>query len=215
MTNVVPIRRVTGSSDLPLTVEGQQNAKEMAESYSEPFDHVFCSPEQRSIDTAKKFGKVIVIKGLDAWYRGAYEAQPAKLMESAMRNLILNPTVKPPGRSPISGMPGESYLAFWKPLGHVMRTLVAQVKPEERFLIVTSGGNLQAISELAPDNFPQTLSEKELKKIASRPYWSEVGTLFKLSGDGLKPVTDNKQHGIYAMEHQETAFNSGKRDLRG
>lgn len=210
MQNNGQVRRVTGSADIPITADGKKQAVQMSAKLSEPFDHVFCSPEDRSIQTAEEFGDKdpIILKGLDAWYRGSYEGQPAKKVTYAMRNLILHPDVRPPGVSPISGKPGETFSEFWGPLGHVMRTMKEHLKPDERILLVTSGGNLQAINELAGDGFPAKLTPKELKKIAACPYWSDTGQLFKLSDDGLSKVSDNKEsNSIYVCEHSKTAFN--------
>jgi broad specificity phosphatase PhoE len=209
-TNGHAVRRVTGSADIPITPEGHEQAEEMSARYSERFDHVFCGPEQRSVDTAEKFGDPIILKGLDAWGRGSYEGYPAKSVAPAMKALILNPSKVPPGKSQISGKPGESFSAFWKPLGHVMREVKRSLKPNERILLVTSGGNLQAIDELAKDGFPAKLDAKNLKAIAESPYWSAVGAMFKLTDDGLKKVTDNKDSAIYAMEHAATNFNPAK-----
>lgn len=209
------VRRVTGSANIPITPEGHEQAEEMAEKYSEKFDHVFCGPEQRSIETAEKFGHPIVLKGLAAWSRGSYEGYPAKSVAPAMKALILNPTKIPPGKSPMSGQPGESYSAFWKPLGHVMRTLKDVLKPEERILLVTSGGNLQAIDQLAESNFPAKLSPEDLKKIAACPYWSDTGRLFRLTDDGLEKVSDNKESGsVYLCEHAFTKFNGPPADSK-
>lgn len=206
-TNGHAVRRVTGSSDLPLTPEGQKQAEKMSDGYSEQFDHVFCSPEQRSMETAEKFGDPVQLKGLDAWYRGAFEGLPAKTVKHQMRALILNPNTKPPGVSPISKKAGESFNEFWHPLSHVMRELKRSLKPNERILAVTSGGNLQVVDQLASDNFPTKLSKKDLEKIAACPYWSDTGQLFKLTDKGLEKVDDNKEPALYLCEHSKTDFN--------
>jgi broad specificity phosphatase PhoE len=210
-SNVVPVRRVTGSADIPLSPEGRTQVAEMAQRYSHPFDHVFCGPEARDIETAREFSpRPIILKGLDAWARGAYEAQPAKLVQAAMRNLILHPDIKPPGKSPISGLPGESYNTFLKPLMHVMRTIKEHIKPKERLLLVTSGGDLQGVDQLASAGFPAKIDQKHFEEIAKKPYWSATGQLFKLTDHGLEKVDDNKEPGCYLSEHGASAWNSPK-----
>lgn len=213
-SNNAAVRRVTGSSDIPITAEGARQTNDMAEQYSEPFDHVFCGPEQRSIETAEHFGDPIILKGLDAWFRGAHEGKLAKSVKYAMRMLILKPDSKPPGKSPISGKEGETYNAFLKPLLAVMRTLKEHLKTGERFLVVTSGGNLQAIDQMANDDFAAKPDDKHYREIAQKPYWSAVGTLFYLTDSGLKKVTDDKKPGIYATEHAATAFNPPPADSK-
>jgi hypothetical protein len=182
---------------------------------SAPFDHVFCGPEQCSIETATMFGDPIVLKGLDAWYRGAHEGKPAQLVQEAMRALILHPDIKPPGFSPISGLPGETYNEFLEPLMLVMRELKRAIKPDERFLAVTSGGDFQAINQMAAVGFWGKPDKKQLEEIASSPYLSQTGGLFRLTDKGLEearvipsdsiggvvPLTicDNKEPGIYLL----------------
>jgi hypothetical protein len=207
-TNGHGVRRVTGSADIPITAAGEKQAEEMAAEIIHAFDKVFCGPEQRSVETAKYFSDdPIELKGLDAWARGSYEGQPADKVKAQMRSLILNPNMKPPGKSPISGQAGESFNAFLKPLMHVMRTVTEHAKSDERILLVTSGGNLQSVDELTPAGFPMQPDKDELEKIAAKPYWSATGTLFKLTSGGLKKVENNDAAGIYLCEHFKTAFN--------
>ena len=201
------IRRVTGSSDIPLSPAGQKQAVQMADKYSKPFDYVFTSPEERAVETAKKFGRPTVLQGLDAWYRGEHEGKPANSVKGAMRYLIINPNKKPPGVSPISGKEGESYNEFLRPLMAVMRVLGKEVPSDKRALVVTSGGNLQAINQMAASNFPKVASMKDLHEIAKSPYWTATGQLFKLTSKGLQKTDDNKDPGIYLSEHSYTAFN--------
>jgi hypothetical protein len=89
-----------------------------------------------------------------------------------------------------------------------MRTIKESIKPIERLLLVTSGGNLQTIDELASENFPPKLSNKDLEKIANCPHWSVASTLFRLTNKGLEKVSDNKQPGIYCWEHSSVVFDS-------
>ena len=201
-------RRVTGSADIPLTPKGNKQAGGMADKLSHEFDYVFCSPEQRSIDTAEKFGKPIILNGLDAWYRGSFEGHSAEKTKPAMKSLILHPTMKPPGKSPISGKPGEPYAEFLKDLTHVARTAKEQWRPGTRELFVTSGGNLEAINVLASSGFPKDPTPGEYKKLSANPYLSMVGQLFMETPDGLKKVSDNKEPARYWLEHGETQFNN-------
>lgn len=207
-TSNKPIRRVTGSSNIPLTPEGRAQAKGMQNDLSDTFDHVFTSPEKRSIDTAKHFGRPVILRGLDAWFRGGYEGQPADATKPAMARLIAHPDTVPPGKSPISGKPGETYNQF---LTHLMTAVRAVMKhfggTDKRVLLVTSGGNLQAIDQMIKSGFPDTATPADLKVIAATPYWTQTGVLFLLTDKGLKKVSDNKDSGVYCCEHSSTAFN--------
>lgn len=181
-----------------------------AVNYSERFDHVFCGPDQRDMETAAQFGDPIVLKGLDAWRRGAHEGQPAKLVEDATRSLIQLPDSKPPGKSPISGLPGESYNEFLRPLTHVMCTMKEHLKPQERILVVISGDQLQAIDQLAASGFPTKPNQNDLDRIEARPYWKAIGTLFLLTEKGLENALDNKEPGIYCHEDSSAAFDQNE-----
>jgi broad specificity phosphatase PhoE len=201
------VRRVTGSADIPITPEGHEQAEEMAGKYSHKFDRVFCSPEQRSIETAEKFGTPIVLSGLDAWARGSFESLPAKSVSNQMKYFITHANKRPPGTSPISGKQGESYLEFLRPLMLVMRTLKEHSKPQQRVLAVTSGGDLQSVDQMASRGFPSDPTARDLKDISSCAYWTATGTLFRLTDNGLEKSNDNEEPGIYMIEHTFTAFN--------
>ncbi|HLG97135.1 MAG TPA: histidine phosphatase family protein [Bryobacteraceae bacterium] len=206
-TNGRAIRRVTGSANIPLNEQGRAQVKQMAAKYSHPFSNVFSGPEDRSLETAEHFGDPITLKGLDAWFRGALEGRPAHTVYAAMRALILKPDSRPPGVSPISGKPGETYKEFLKPLMIVMRAAQEHLRQGERILLVTSGGNLQAIDHFAAEGFPLDPDRKDFIKLAQKPYWSATGQLFFLEKTGLAKVSDNDKPGIYVMEHSSTDFN--------
>jgi broad specificity phosphatase PhoE len=213
--NVIPmqsqVRRVTGSANIDLSPQGRKQLGQM--DYSEKFDHVFSGPEQRCIETAERFGDPIILKGLDAWKRGAYEGRPADQVKAQARFLMTHPDNKPPGVSPVSGQAGETYNELLKPLGHVMRAIKEHSKPNERTLSVTSGGVLQVIDHLAPLGFPATLDKKEYAILAQKPYWSATGQLFLLTEKGLNKVADNQAFGNYFIEHAATAFNPPQKTL--
>lgn len=206
-TNVHSVRRVTGSSNIPISPDGKKQAVQMTKRFVKTYDHVFCGPEDRSIETAKYFGDPIVLKGLEAWYRGSHEGKPADEVKGAMRGLILHPNVKPPGVSPISGKPGKSYGDFLKRLMRVMRTIEEHFKRGEHILIVTSGGDLQAIDHFKPLGFPEVPKASDLAELAKKPYWSATGTLFELGDKGIDEIQNNSQSGINLMEHFATDFN--------
>jgi broad specificity phosphatase PhoE len=206
-SNASHIRRITGSADIPISSEGREQAERMEARYSNKFNHVFCGPENRSIETAEQFGDPIVLKGLGAWPRGALEGKPAKQVNAVMRSLMTRPDVKPPGVSAFSGLPGKTYNQFLKPLIHVARALSEHLKPDERILVTTSGGDLQAIDHLAPHDFPSALDADLYKELAEKPYWSATGQLFLLTHKGLEKVKDNTAFGLYFIEHAGTEFN--------
>jgi Histidine phosphatase superfamily (branch 1) len=178
-------------------LNGQQQAAQMANKYSLPFDYVFTSSEDRSIETAKKFGRPTVLKGLDAWYRGADDGRPPNSVKAATLDLILNPDKKPPGLSPIDGKPGESFNEFLRPLMAVMRVLGKEVPSNKRALIVASARNLQVIDRMVVSQFARNPSRQDYERIAQTPNWTTTGELFKLGNDGIEKVDDNKEAGHY------------------
>jgi broad specificity phosphatase PhoE len=182
--------------------------------YSQKFDNVWCGPRDRDIETAECFGNPYITTGLDAWARGAYEGLPADAVKAQMNRLKMNPDEKPTGKSPISGKPGTSYNEFLERLLGIVLLLREYLKPNERVLAVTSGGDLQAIDHFAKAGFPKDLywvnwpwnQHKSLEttalnmyltELAAKPYWSAAGELFRLTDEGLEIAADNKEAGIY------------------
>ena len=202
------VRRITGSADIPLNKEGEKQTEQLAAKITKHFDLVFSGPEQRMIETAQEFGHPIILKAFDAWKRGAYEGHPAAYLKKPMRDLMLNPDQKPPGKSRISGEPGESHNEFLKPLLKVLPLIGRYAKEGERILVVTSGGGLQAIDEYLKAGAPKDLKEFGRKEMAQQAYWSATGVLFRAENGGLKKVTNNEAPAVYFLEHSATAFNS-------
>lgn len=206
------VRRITGSADVPLTQAGKKQASTLSDRMTEPFDAIFHSPSQRSKETVAEFAPLsiadpLVLKSLDGWARGIYEGRPAKSVQSAMSRLIMKPDKVPPGKSPISGLPGQSWNGMAIPMFRDIMRIKNELPASERALIVTSGGNLQALDAWGKSGYPKSFTFSH-KDIARQPYWSVTGKMFKLSPKGLMSALDNKDPGIYLIEHGETAFNS-------
>lgn len=202
------VRRITGSADIPLTATGRDQAEFTAATKAkQPFDVVLSAPTQRSQDTAKRFGVPQPTPVLEGWPRGALEGLPAKRASKAMKDLVLNPDTIPPGVSPISGKPGISWNEMAKPMFQAIQRVSNTLPPEKRALVVTSGGNLQAINAWGKAGYPPDF-EFPHQDMAGEPHWSVTGRLFTLGPEGLEEVKNNAAPGrLYLMEHAETAFN--------
>lgn len=212
------VRRVTGSADIPLTDVGKKQSIKLSEKITEPFDVIFHAPNGRSTETANIFGAKsssapIPVKPFDGWARGKYEGRPADAVKPAMSHLIIKPDEVPQGKSPISGKIGQSWNEMAKPMFAVILEIVKSLPHGDRALVITSGGNLQAIDAWGKAGYPDDF-EFPHDRIAMQPYWSVTGKLFILGEGGLEEVEGDEKPGVYFMEHGETAFNS-KGDTSG
>ena len=207
------VRRVTGSADIPLTPAGEEQAARMAEEkITKPLNAIYESGSQRSHGTAVKFaGKALtpptVLPSLNGWPRGATEGQPAETTKDLMGRLLMNPDEVPPGLSPFSGEPGKSWNGAMKPMFADITRVARGLKGGERVLFITSGGNLQAINAWGAAGYPAS-GDFDHTAIASQPYASATGKLFRLENGGLQEVPGDEEPGIYFSEHGETAWNS-------
>lgn len=200
-------RRITGSADIPLTPAGEAQAEDMTAKAVKPFDVIIAPPSARGRETAGKFGSFTELPSLDGWARGIHEGQPADAVQDEMSRLIMNPDEVPPGVSPLSGQPGQSWNQMAKPLFKDVAGVLRQLKGGQRALIVTSGGNLQAIDAWGKAGYPAD-GNFDHSSIAKQPYWSVTGKMFRLEDDGLKEVKDNSEPGLHFAEHGKTAFNN-------
>lgn len=201
------VRRITGSSDIPLTGAGQQQALQLTRKAVVPFNAVVSAPNTRATQTAGKFGAPSILPSLDGWARGIYEGQPSDRVKAEMADLMMNQDKVPPGVSPISGKPGQSWAQMAKTMFADVRNVATKTPPENRTLMVTSGGNLQALDAWGKAGYPSDF-EFPNDKIAAQPYWSVTGKMFRLGQNGLQEVQNNRQPGLYFIEHGETAYNS-------
>ena len=205
-------RRVTGSADIPLSPGGEKQVEGMAEKKEvAPFTAVIHPDSERATETANAFsGGKLKRNSFHGWSRGIYEGQPADAVKAEMAHLITHPDEIPPGLSPISGKPGQSWNQMAFPMFADIDRLQKAIQPDERFLVVTSGGNLQAIDAWGKAGYPENF-EFDHTAIAAAPYWSVTGKMFELGahGAGLVEVKNNAKPGqIYLIEHGETAFNN-------
>ena len=210
------VRRVTGSADIPLSDAGVQQIKQLAAAQPKPFDYVISGSDQRFVDTASAFSDNVAREpALNGWARGADEGKPAADVNEDHTQLILNPDRRAPGVSPISGKPGQTRNEFEKPLISEVRNTLDNLAPDERALMVTSGGGLQFIDAWGAAGSPGTLAQSDRKEMAKRPYWSQTGQLFLFDPkSGLTKVKDNSKPGLYFIEHGATQFNPPKVSAR-
>lgn len=201
-------RRVTGSADIPLNSDGKAQAKELAkDKATKPFDKVFTSPEKRAVQTAKEFGQPIILSGLDAWARGGMEGKPVEQVKGQIKYLMLNPDKKPPGKSPVSGEPGESLNEFSRQFLATVQALELVRPEDERWLVISHGGNLQTWDAWIKAGCKPDLTF-DLKKMAATPYWSVLGVLYRVGHKNLEEVANDDSPGLFTAEHLSTDFNS-------
>ena len=203
------VRRVTGSTPIPLSAEGVKQGQEMAANMAHPFDQVVSGPSERTQQMARLFGKPVVDDAFDASHRGALEGQPADAVKDQVGDLLTNPEKPAPGVSPTSGQPGETQSEFEKTLLQGVQKLQAQIQPDQRMLVVTHGADLQAINAWAKAGQPADLQFNR-EAMAKEPYYSKTGQLFLFDKNGLKPVENNTEPGLYFTEHGSTRFNPAK-----
>jgi broad specificity phosphatase PhoE len=200
------LRLVTGSADPTLTPVGIEQAKELRAACRKPFDHRFNAPNTRSRQTMIYFGKAIELPELSGWPRGEYEGRIAHEVKEEMARLIENPDEVPPGKSPVSGQPGKSWNQSMKPMFERVMEIIKATGPNQRSLIITSGGQLQAFNIFAKAGYPANF-EFDHKALAKEPYWSVTGQLFIVAKSGLSPTKSNESPGCYMIEHTETYWN--------
>ncbi|MDE2098946.1 MAG: strawberry notch family protein [Patescibacteria group bacterium] len=211
-SNGTPVRRVTGSADIPLTPAGEKQVEGLAQKAVEPFNAIYYAPNTRSHETATAFAPHVngpgkELTSLDGWARGEYEGQSAEAVSVQVQRLIMNPDEVPPGVSPASGEPGKSFNQAMKPLFQDVRQVASTMPSGGRTLMVTSGGNMQAVDAWAKAGFPAD-GEFDRSVIANHPYWSVTGKMFRLGENGLTEVPNDSAPGLYFVEHGSTAWNS-------
>lgn len=202
------VRRITGSADPPVLPAGRKQADSMVKQKAKKkFDLVVTGTSTRAIETGGYFGKPVASSPFDGWPRAEYEGQPAAAVSDEMKYLMLNPDAVPPGVSPLSGKPGISWNQMAKPMFKAVQDIAGSIGPKQRVLIVTSGGNLQAIDAWGKAGYPADY-EFSHAAMAADPHWSVTGKMFTLGPGGLGEVQNNNVPGrLYITEHVETAFN--------
>lgn len=216
------VRRITGSADIPLNTDGMEQITELAKTkVLEPYARIYAAPNDRTQETARIINDspaqarvpadVKTIESLDGWKRGAQEGQPAEAVKDNTRALIMHPDRVPEGLSPYSNEPGKSWNQTAVPFFAAVRDILRGVRGGERVLVITSGGNLQALNGWAKAGFPADFVFPH-DDMADEPHWSVTGKLFELSKEGLVEIPDNKEPGVNFMEHGQTAFNPAEEE---
>jgi len=204
------VRRVTGSADIPLSSQGEQQASELASKLSKPFDQVITGTDDRLVDTAKNFSdSPTQVPAFDGWARGEDEGKPVDQVADKVSSLMLNPDSKPEGVSPISGEPGQSFNQFKLPTLQNFDQVEKNLPPQGRALVVLTGGGLQIVDAWKKAGSPSDF-QFDHAEMAKKPYWSATGQLFKSTDKGLQKVSDDAEPGVYLTEHAATSFNPPK-----
>ncbi|MGA2713288.1 MAG: histidine phosphatase family protein [Bryobacteraceae bacterium] len=198
-------RRVTGSADIPLNEEGRQQAQEFAQSHARA-DRTFYAPNKRSEATARTIDpKAKAASHLEPWPLAGHEGRELHEAQSDINELIRNPDTKPPGVSPHSGEPGESF-------NEVRRRLISGAQEQAEMmphgssvLNITSGRALQIIDAWGKTGNPAHNAIDIPTMTAEAKY--PVGQIFHLGPDGLDPV-GRIQPGQNYTVHASTDWNT-------
>jgi broad specificity phosphatase PhoE len=205
-----PVRRVTGSANVPLTDVGRQQAEDLHRRINAPghLVKVFTAPNDRSVETGQ-----IVSPGAQAadwlapWKMGAHEGKPLDTERDAINDRIVNRPDEKPGVSPHSGEQGESFSEARSRLIGGLQRQSAELGPNDRALNVTSGRALQIIDAWAKAGKPGNGSVDTNEIVREREEFSKPGQLFRLGENGLEPVARIKEPGQYFAQHGETVWN--------
>jgi broad specificity phosphatase PhoE len=207
-----------GTSEVPLTDEGRQQAAKLAQQVGQ-VDAIYAGPLQRTRDTAQAIADVQqkpvpvqVVPGLRPPAEGILEGQPKSVTRKITDDMAMNNRDKvAPGQGPLSNYPGESYNQWW--LGNVFPALQPilaqyQANPQQRIAVVTHSRDLKAIEAWVKNGAPPSgdLDHKVLGQDAP-----ETGTVQRLYLDGGRWAIDHdvKAQGILICRHGETEWNDG------
>lgn len=203
------VRRVTGSTDAPLTDAGRKQAHDLKERVGDI--PVFTAPNSRSRET----GRIVNPGAQDAewlrpWGVGKYEGMTLDAARDSINRLITDTPDQSPGVSRYSGQEGDTFDAVSKRLIGGTLAQRAKMRRGERVLNITSGRAIHIIHAAALNGF-QSIDTSELVHNSD---FSKPGDLFWMShnGNGLLRVEGEPWwmgSGQYFAQHGETDWNEG------
>lgn len=208
-----PVRRVTGSSNIPLNAQGRTQAQQLARTTAGQFDRIEHSPMDRAAETAQivaaanPHAQVASAEGLGPWNLGAHEGQPVETETDAINDRIRNaPDEAPPGRGPHSTDQAEPFNDFrGRTVGHLMDQ-IATIKPGDTVLNITHGRDLRLIDSWLKNGAPEDRSI-DVGNMTREGDWSGTGDLFRVREGGLAPADNASEPGIYYAHHGATDWN--------
>ncbi|MFD6169230.1 histidine phosphatase family protein [Streptomyces coeruleorubidus] len=167
----------TSFTDLPLTPNGEEQAKSLAPLLAgRSFALVLTSPLGRAVRTAELAGLTGTVRDADLheWYYGAYEGVTSEEIHRTRRDWDLWTDGGPPGPD---GKPGESPEEVGERADRVL-SRVAGALPEGDVLLVAHGHFLRVL----------TARRLGLPPSMGRLFRLETGTVCRLSTEHGRPV---------------------------
>jgi len=141
------MRKLQGRTDIPLSAEGRAMAREVAESFTLPFDVCYSSPLIRARETAEIFLKnkntpIYADARLAEMSFGVFEGVENSFeIEGCPINVLFT---RPQDYSPVEG--GESFEELFARTGEFIEEVITpRLERGERVLIVSHGAALRSI----------------------------------------------------------------------
>jgi len=209
--------RVRGSSEIPLSPGGREQAIDLAQRNAGRFNKIYSSSLGRTKDTAAALmatnpgAQVHVTDELQPWRLGGDEGKNINDVLPDMKDRIENrpdaPAAK--GRGPLSTKDGESFNEFKDRNIDAVRMALADHEPGDKTALVTHYRNIRAtqawLNAGAKGN-----NEIDTKTMLEKGN-SEPGDMFYMhpGSKTLMPVTHADQPGVYLIRHGHTEWNEG------
>jgi broad specificity phosphatase PhoE len=222
---------IRGSSNIPLSQEGQQQAEQLAQRFKAKGFHgeIHVSDLLRARQTAAPIAAatespiVSETSGLHPWHLGQIEGQPTKQVLGDMnRYMLKKPNVPVPGRGPHSSQDGEAFNSFKRRLLNFVIPQVDSLKqdPEKQILDVTHYRDLRLIEAWirrgAPKSMeidiPHMVGKGDAPGSVSRVFWS--GNKPKIEKVNMKSDTP-LPGGLYFARHGITLWNGESKQAGG
>lgn len=203
-----PARRVTGSFDLPLNAAGRHQAGQLAARLKGKVDRVFTSPMQRAVETAKMIAPdAKVDPGLGPMKLGAHEGKPSEAERPKIHGLFHTPQ-KHPGKSPLTGQPGETANQFRMRVLSAVTHRLRSKKPGETEVAVTHGRNIKLVDSWLHAGAKPNLSI-DPRRMTSHTAQIGTGDLYhvNLPARKLDAVKEPVKGGYHLARHGATNFN--------
>lgn len=204
-----PIRRVTGSTDIPLSEKGIEHAQMLAANVKAPSPEVFTSPMQRAVQTAEIVNPhAQKAHPLSPWFLGIHEGQPSEQERPAIHKLITTTPDMNPGVSRFSGKRGESFNQFRQRMLWHARYAARSVKPGQTRVDVTHGRNIRVVDAWLKAGAPEDLAISK-KAMLSQHEHIPPGDLERvdLKGKRLEHVSNTDGGGYFLARHGDTEWN--------
>lgn len=206
---------IRGSSDIPLSKLGRQQAADLGQRLKGQVDNIYSSNLGRTKDTAAAIlatnphAKVHAITAaLQPWRLGGDEGKPTADILPSMQDRISNNPDAPstPGGGEKSTMPGESFNEYKSRLLGAMRHIISNAEPGKTTVVSTHYRPIRTVESWLKTGTPDDSidTHEMLQKGDSKP-----GDLFYLHPDKgtLEKVLNAAKPGVYMARHGATEWN--------